>query len=215
MDKEQKRKIRKRLQILSYVVIGIALVYIFYVGLVKRSLGVDYYVVLIGCLAVFWLLNDVLIIVMTKDFEGKTPEQIKAYKTYALLNLLGLAGLGFFALSLNSSNGMLGVLVYVMTMMTKRKYLDMYRKAPEQAEPTPIPQGGAQKAGLEEDAGEEEAEEDEADKEVYLESENESNKSRESEEFEEIDFEEDPEAEWGIASGEKRKEEPGKESEEG
>lgn len=151
MEDRKKKQIRSRILIASIAVIGVALAYILYVAFVKKKLGPDYYIVLYGCLAVFWFLSDVLTIILTKGFEGKTEGQKKAYRIYAALNFLGLAGLGYFAFTINSSNGMIGVFIYVATLMMKRKYQDEYRgvsgegaeDSEEEAEQTKsLPQAG-------------------------------------------------------------------------
>ena len=127
MDEQKRRKIDKTMFRISMLPLVVAVIYILYTAFIKKSLGIDYYVVLGLGLALHWLLADVLSIVLSKGFEGKTEAQIKAYRLYALLNLVGFAGLGYFACSVANSNGFIGALIYVVTLSAKRKYLEEYK----------------------------------------------------------------------------------------
>ena len=138
MDEQKKREIDRRIFRISLLPLVAAVIYIFYTAFIKKSLGIDYYVVLGLGLALHWLLSDVLSIILSKGFEGKTEAQIKAYRLYALLNLVGFAGLGYFACSVGNSNGFIGALIYVVTLSAKRKYLEEYKgvvKKEEEEEP--------------------------------------------------------------------------------
>ena len=103
MDEQKKREIDRRIFRISLLPLVAAVIYIFYTAFIKKSLGIDYYVVLGLGLALHWLLSDVLSIILSKGFEGKTEAQIKAYRLYALLNLVGFAGLGYFACSVGQA----------------------------------------------------------------------------------------------------------------
>ena len=127
MDEQKRRKIDRMVFRISLIPLLLGVVYMFYSAFSKKELGVDYYIVLALGLGLHWLLSDVVSIIFSKGFEGKTEAQQKAYKIYAALNLAGFAGLGFFACSVGSNNGIWGALVYVMTLSQKRKYLDEYK----------------------------------------------------------------------------------------
>lgn len=127
MDAQQKRKLDKMIFRFSLLPLAVGLVYMFYSALKRKELGIDYYVVLILCLGLHWLVSDVISMICIKGFEGKTEAQKKAYRIYALLNLAGFAGLGYFAVSVGNNTGIWGALVYIMTLNMKRKYLDEYR----------------------------------------------------------------------------------------
>lgn len=156
MDEQKKRKLEKQIFYISLVPILCALGYILYTAFVKKTIGTDYYVMLFFCLGVYWVLTDVVTVVVTKAFENRTPEQIKAYKIYSILNLAGLAGLGYFAFSVSSNSGIYGAMVYVLTLMWKRKYLDQYKgitkEEPEtpESEETESPEDGQRPELLEE-----------------------------------------------------------------
>ena len=137
MDEQKKRKLEKQIFYISLVPILCAFGYILYTAFVKKTIGTDYYVVLFFCLGVYWVLTDVVTVVVTKAFENRTPEQIKAYKIYSILNLAGLAGLGYFTFSISSNSGIYGAMVYVLTLMWKRKYLDQYKGIAKEETETP------------------------------------------------------------------------------
>lgn len=148
MDEQKKRKLEKQIFYISLVPILCAFCYILYTAFVKKTIGTGYYGVLFFCLGIYWVLTDIVTVVVTKAFENRTPEQIKAYKIYSALNLAGLAGLGYFAFSISSNSGIYGAMVYVLTLMWKRKYLDQYRgiakpeaEAPENGEEA-LPEDG-------------------------------------------------------------------------
>ena len=126
MDEKEKRKIERRIMVGAFAVLACAAGYLFYAALVLKRLGPEYYVIIFGCLFLFWLLSDVVTIACTKGFEGKTEEQVKAYRMYSAMNLAGLGGLGFFAVSMNNNGGLIGACIYAFTMMGKRKYKDEY-----------------------------------------------------------------------------------------
>lgn len=126
MDEKEKQKIEKRIMIGSFLLLACAVGYLLYAAFVLKRIGPEYYVIIFGCLLLFWLLSDVGSVIWTRGFEGKTEQQVKAYMLYAIMNLVGLAGLGYFAVSMSRNGGMIGALIYAFTMMGKRKYKDEY-----------------------------------------------------------------------------------------
>ena len=133
MDEMRKRKIKNILFAVSMILLAGLFAFIIYMAVTEKAVGPFYYGVVILFLIVFWLLTDVLPIVLTNGFEGKVDSQKQAYRTYALIDAVGLAGLGYFALSLNS-NGMMGAIVYAAAIMMKRKYYDQFRELPQTEE---------------------------------------------------------------------------------
>ena len=133
MDEMRKRKIKNILFAVSMILLAGLFAFIIYMAVTEKAVGAFYYGVVILFLIVFWLLTDVLPIVLTNGFEGKVDSQKQAYRTYALIDAVGLAGLGYFALSLNS-NGMMGAIVYAAAIMMKRKYYDQFRELPQPEE---------------------------------------------------------------------------------
>lgn len=133
MDKRRKKKIRDILFVASMILLACLFAFIIYMAVSKKAIGAVYYGVVILFLVVFWVLSDVLPIVLTHGFEGKEESQKQAYRIYALIDAVGLAGLGYFALALNS-NGMMGAIVYAAAIMMKRKYYDEYLEVPKPEE---------------------------------------------------------------------------------
>lgn len=127
MDEKEKRKRERWIMFGSFLLLACAAGYLLYAALVLKRLGPEYYVVIFGCLFLFWLLSDVGSIILTRGFEGKTEQQVKAYMLYALMDLAGLAGLGYFAVSMNGNGGLIGACIYAFTMMGKRKYKEEYQ----------------------------------------------------------------------------------------
>ena len=103
-------------------------------------------------LFVFWFVNDVIDPIVTKAFHDRTPEQIQAYRIYALLNLAGYAGLAFFAMSLGGNSGLYGALAFAAAMMYKRRYLNRFLGVEEEEE-----NGSEQEETPEEPSGQEAA----------------------------------------------------------
>ncbi|MDD3794524.1 MAG: hypothetical protein PHE06_00895 [Lachnospiraceae bacterium] len=126
MDEKQKKKINRGIVIVTSILAAAVLGYIIYALVVTKKIGTGYYIVIISFLAAYWLLTNVVEVVLTKELEEKTPAQIKAYKIYAFLNLVGVGGLGYFAIAIGDNNGMMGALIYVATMMAKRRYWEEY-----------------------------------------------------------------------------------------
>lgn len=126
MEKTYKQR-ELLITILSYMMLGVVAVYLIYCFAAKKEPGMTFGILICIMLAVFWFLQDVVRIKALNRFEGKSPNQIEAYKKYALLDLAGYAGLGYFAVAVGSNTGMYGALVYVLTTMYKRKQLDKFR----------------------------------------------------------------------------------------
>ena len=126
MDEKQKKRIRSMIHVASGVVLAAVIAYMAYLFIEKKPLGPVYMVVICGALLLFWLLETVLAPILCHSFEEHTPEQIASYKKYAALELLGYGGLAYFALSATSGTGIYGALVYVVTLMFKRRFLDEY-----------------------------------------------------------------------------------------
>lgn len=126
MDEMKRKKIERRITISSMLLAACVMGYFLYTMIVRREIGPEYYVVIVTFLSLFWILTDVLSVVLTKGFEGKTEAQIKAYKIFALLDLVGLAGLAYFVMALQN-NGMMGAIIYAAAIMGKRKFYEEYR----------------------------------------------------------------------------------------
>ena len=127
MDEYYKRqKTGNLIRILALVLLAVTIfgsMYAAHKGIIS---GVAYYIIMGVGLFLFWLLLDVISPRITHSFEDKTPEQISAFQKYALLELAGYAGIGFFAVSINGSAGIYGALVFVFSMMFKRRFLNVF-----------------------------------------------------------------------------------------
>lgn len=167
MDEKEKRKIEKRIMIGSFLLLLCAAGYLLYSAFVLKRIGPEYNVIIFGCLLLFWVLTDVVSVICTKGFEGKTEVQKKAYWMYAVMDLAGLAGLGYFAVSMSNNGGMIGALIYAFTMMGKRKYKDEYmgiteKEDEEEDAPEELADGEAQETDSPEELTDKEAQETDA-----------------------------------------------------
>jgi hypothetical protein len=130
MTDEQKKKIERRILILSIVdiaVLAVLLVLIGVAGLVETWI---FPTVVSVFLALFWVTSDVLPIKWLNGFEGKTDDQRKSYYVYAVMDLIGFGGLVYFIVDMNS---MTGAIVYVCMMVLKKKFREDYN-GPEKEE---------------------------------------------------------------------------------
>ena len=126
MDEKKRKRTSNMIRIGSMVAVVAAMAAMIWGGYTGRISGNTYKIGLCAALFVFWLLNDVVEPVVTKAFADRTPEQISAYRTYALLNLVGYAGLGYFAMDMSGSTGLYGAMVFAIAMMYKRRFLNRY-----------------------------------------------------------------------------------------
>lgn len=161
MEEQKKKKIDRGIFAVSTLLIICTIGYIIYTAVVRKEIGMGYYVVLFLFLGAYWFLNSVLSIILTKAFETKSESQQRAYRIYALLELAGLAGLGYFAVSIGNNTGIYGVVVYAMAMMWKRKYLDEYRGVAPKEEDPEQEEGQEQSAEDQEQPAEEQKQETE------------------------------------------------------
>jgi len=131
MDEKEKNRIRKIYTNLALVLLGLIAVYIVVSALVIRKVTIMYNVVIIVGLTVFWAIMDIVVPVKAQDFEGRTKEQMDAYKKYAAVDLLGYAGLMYFALAMQSNTSIYGALVYVVARMLKNRFRDEFEGVQE------------------------------------------------------------------------------------
>ena len=148
MDEKKRKRTSNMIQIGSMVAVVAAIAAMIWGGYTGRISGNTYKIGLCAALFVFWVLNDVVEPIVTKAFADRTPEQISAYRTYALLNLVGYAGLGYFAMDMSGSTGFYGAMVFAIAMMYKRRFLNRYLGIEEDA---------AQEDNAREDAAQEDA----------------------------------------------------------
>ena len=157
MDEKKRKRTSNMIRIGSMVAVVAAMAAMIWGGYTGRISGNTYKIGLCAALFVFWLLNDVVEPVVTKAFADRTPEQISAYRTYALLNLVGYAGLGYFAMDMSGSTGLYGAMVFAIAMMYKRRFLNRYLGIEEDDAQE---DNAGEDAAQEDDAGEDAAQED-------------------------------------------------------
>ena len=127
MDEQTKRKRRTVLTAVGIVILVAMVGYMLYCGLVIKKLSVTYQIVMAVGIFLFWLIESVISPIATDEFEGKTRKQTDAYKKAAALSLIGYMGLIYFMIAVNSRTGFYGAMVYVVTIMFKRRFMETYR----------------------------------------------------------------------------------------
>ncbi len=194
MDENSRKRISNIIRISSMVIVVGVMIVLIWAAYTARIDEMFYKVALCVMLFAFWIANDVVEPIVTKAFDDRTPEQIRAYRIFALLNLVGYTGLAFFAMSVGGSNGIYGALVFAVTMMYKKRFLNKYL--------------GIEEVDEEEQAPEEITAEQETDKEAEQEP------GKEEKEAEQEPGKEEKEAEQEPGKEKKEAEqEPGKEEE--
>ena len=205
MDENSRKRISNIIRISSMVIVVGVMIVLIWAAYTARIDEMFYKVALCVMLFAFWIANDVVEPIVTKAFDDRTPEQIRAYRIFALLNLVGYTGLAFFAMSVGGSNGIYGALVFAVTMMYKKRFLNKYLGIEEEDE--------------EEQAPEEITAEQETDKEAEQEPGKEEKEAEQEPGKEEKEAEQEPGKEKEEAEQEPGKEkkeaeqEPGKEEE--
>ena len=134
MDENRKRQIERRVHIAGIGVLALVMAYLLYCGFAKRELGSMYPVVIGGGILIFWLIEDVLKPMLTREFDGMTEKQLSNYRKCSALSFVGYAGLVYFAVSLNRQSGFYGAVVYVICLMVKRRLQSEEAEAEEDAE---------------------------------------------------------------------------------
>ena len=115
-------------RVISVIFVGLIIGLLIYL-LYKKVIGDRTYQVLL-CLVIFlyWVVQDILIPIVTKDFEGRTPEMMNGYRKYAALDLVGFAGLAWFGISFRGENSSFyGALVYFFAYMTKKRFWEEFQ----------------------------------------------------------------------------------------
>ena len=126
MSDTEKKRIRKKYTNIALGLLALIAIYIIVSAVVIKKLTFVYDIVIVVGLLTFWAIMDILIPIKAHEFEGKTPEQMAAYKKYAILDLIGYIGLMVFALALHSGAGIYGALVYVVARIMKNRFWDEY-----------------------------------------------------------------------------------------
>ena len=125
MKKDNTKKVLA-INVIAILVLAAAVGYMVYMLVTRKNPGIWFAVVLSSCVLLFWLLMDIIKPFVSGEFEGKTAEQMKAYKIYCLMSLVGYAGLVWFAVSAANSTGIYGAVAFAVATMLKRRLLDDY-----------------------------------------------------------------------------------------
>lgn len=129
MDREEKRKIRNAISIISIVLVALVGIFLF-VSIKNPDMNpIYFYLVVGGFQAVYWVLLDFIEPKLLHQLEGISPEQKDAYVKYVLLDLAGYVGVAVFLFSIGGSSngvGLAGAIVYIFTMTTKKKFRERF-----------------------------------------------------------------------------------------
>ncbi|MBO7710375.1 MAG: hypothetical protein J6S83_07900 [Lachnospiraceae bacterium] len=131
MSENERYKIRKRYSTLSLVLLGVILAYILISAFVFKKITILYNVVIIVGLGLFWVIMDIITPIKAHDFDGKTPEQMAAYKKFAAADLLSYAGLMYFALAMTSNTGIYGAIIYLIGRVMKNRFKEEFEGTAE------------------------------------------------------------------------------------
>lgn len=136
MDKQEKRKIRKKITIASFSLLAAALLFLVFIALAKPATNMIFYVGISLFLIVYWLLLDVIEPRMLHEFDGITSEQMSAYYKYAGADLIGYAGIAYFVFSIGGTgnSGLFGAVIYILCVSIKRKFKEQFEGTPPQTE---------------------------------------------------------------------------------
>lgn len=127
MDKEERRKIRKKVTMASIGLLLAVLAFLTYMIFVKQVSTVVFYGVIVVFLLAYWVLLDIVEPKLLREFDGKTDEQKSAYYKYAGADLLGYAGIAYFIFNIgNGSSGFIGAVVYILCLSMKRKFREQF-----------------------------------------------------------------------------------------
>ena len=133
MSEKERAKINQKIHIAGIAVLVAVMIYMIYAGVVLKHLGKGYAIAIGVGIFLFWLLENVVRPMLTKELDDMTPQQVSTFKKCALLNLGGYAGLVYFALSLNTGTGIYGAIVYVVCLMMRRRLQEDQRAQDEEA----------------------------------------------------------------------------------
>ena len=148
MTEEQQKKIKNRLTLLTVGVIALLAVLLIVLVATKRMSTIWFPIGAGVILGLYWVVVDILPVAWLRLFEGKTWEQKRSYCVYALIDAVGLGGLLYFIMSMSSITG---ALIYVASVLFKRRFHDEFlgvsesdEESDEEAEPEQISEAEAE-----------------------------------------------------------------------
>ncbi len=151
MDEKKQYAGRRRLMMgFGFAMLAITMAGLLYSAFVIKSFGTLYVAAVVGGLLLFWVFTDIAAPLAGHDFAGRSQAQKNAFYKVAACDLFGYAGLIYFCLALQSQRSYYGAMVYVMTLMMKRRYYEEYNTYPTEEE---LKEQAETEAAMQEEAG--------------------------------------------------------------
>lgn len=131
MQKEERRKIRKKITIASIVLLLAMVAFLLYVGFSKQVPQIVFYGAIAIFLVIYWVLLDVVEPRLLHELDGISEDRKKAYYKYAGTDLVGYAGIAFFIFNIGNAGsvGLVGAVIYVLSISLKKKFRDEFTGA--------------------------------------------------------------------------------------
>lgn len=128
MQKEERRKIRKKITIASIVLLLAMVAFLLYVGFSKQVPQIVFYGAIAIFLVIYWVLLDVVEPRLLHELDGISEDRKKAYYKYAGTDLVGYAGIAFFIFNIGNAGsvGLVGAVIYVLSISLKKKFRDEF-----------------------------------------------------------------------------------------
>ena len=128
MQKEERRKIRKKITIASIVLLLAMVAFLLYVGFSKQVPQIVFYGAIAIFLVIYWVLLDVVEPRLLHERDGISEDRKRAYYKYAGTDLVGYAGIAFFIFNIGNAGsvGLVGAVIYVLSISLKKKFRDEF-----------------------------------------------------------------------------------------
>lgn len=128
MQKEERRKIRKKITIASIVLLLAMVAFLLYVGFSKQVPQIVFYGAIAIFLVIYWVLLDVVEPRLLHELDGISEDRKRAYYKYAGTDLVGYAGIAFFIFNIGNAGsvGLVGAVIYVLSISLKKKFRDEF-----------------------------------------------------------------------------------------
>lgn len=129
MKQEEKKKIEKRILIISLGVLGLTGIFLAICLMTHQILSWIFPVGLSLLMLLYWAAANLLPVFWAKVFEGKSEAQKQSYCIYALIDFVGLAGLVYFVVDLDST---IGAMVYAASIFLKKRFKEKFDRKEEE-----------------------------------------------------------------------------------
>ena len=128
MQKEERRKIRKKITIASIVLLLAMVAFLIFVGFSKQVPQIVFYGAIAIFLVIYWVLLDVVEPRLLHELDGISEDRKRAYYKYAGTDLVGYAGIAFFIFNIGNAGsvGLVGAVIYVLSISLKKKFRDEF-----------------------------------------------------------------------------------------